>query len=169
MHQRISCRQSDLGSSRVHGFQKYMSAKVSRGGGEGVSTGPAAYTCIDQLIQGYIVDIRFKALLHTYFDYNSCEGSSVGLLVISRWLWPGNRTFLEVASMLITWWTVTFLWCKDHITAAYSLWTVNSFMSLGQHIWDEACDVTIIMSRMPFLALCHFTFRHDYTKDVGCY
>ena len=32
------------------------------------------------------------------------EGSSV--LVVSRWLWPGNRTFLEVASMVVTWWMV---------------------------------------------------------------
>ena len=23
---------------------------------------------------------------------------------ISRWLWPGNRTFLEVATMVVTWW-----------------------------------------------------------------
>ena len=27
----------------------------------------------------------------------------------SRWLWPGNRTILEVASMVVTWWTVAFL------------------------------------------------------------
>ena len=29
-----------------------------------------------------------------------------------RWLWPGNRTFLEVASMVVTWWIVSF-WCSD--------------------------------------------------------
>ena len=28
--------------------------------------------------------------------------------VASKWLWPGNRTFLEVASMVVTWWIVAF-------------------------------------------------------------
>ena len=35
------------------------------------------------------------------------EGSSVP--VVSRWLWLGNRTFLELASMVVTWWIVAFL------------------------------------------------------------
>ena len=30
------------------------------------------------------------------------------VLVVSRWLWPGNRTFLEVASMVVTWWIGAF-------------------------------------------------------------
>ena len=29
--------------------------------------------------------------------------------VVSRWLGPGNRTFLEVASMVVTWSIVDFL------------------------------------------------------------
>ena len=33
---------------------------------------------------------------------NESFGSSAP--VISRWLGPGNRTFLEVDSMVITWW-----------------------------------------------------------------
>ena len=28
--------------------------------------------------------------------------------MVSRWLWPGNGTFLEVASMVVTWWIMTF-------------------------------------------------------------
>ena len=27
----------------------------------------------------------------------------------ARWLWPGNRTCLEEASMVVTWWIVAFL------------------------------------------------------------
>ena len=27
----------------------------------------------------------------------------------SRWLGPGNKTFLEMVSMVVTWWTVAFL------------------------------------------------------------
>ena len=34
------------------------------------------------------------------------EGSSVS--VVSRRLWPGTRTYFEVASMVVTWWIVTF-------------------------------------------------------------
>ena len=29
--------------------------------------------------------------------------------VVSRWLWSGNRTFLKVASMEVTWWILAFL------------------------------------------------------------
>ena len=48
------------------------------------------------------------------FDYHSrwcsADNQSVGssALVVSRWLWPGNRTFSEVASMVVTWWIVAF-------------------------------------------------------------
>ena len=38
---------------------------------------------------------------------NLSEGPSYR--VVSRWLWPRNRTFLQVASMAVTWWIVTFL------------------------------------------------------------
>ena len=42
----------------------------------------------------------------------SPEHQRVGSLVpvVSRWVWPGNRTFLEVAiaSMVVTWWIVVF-------------------------------------------------------------
>ena len=37
---------------------------------------------------------------------NQSIGSSVP--VVSRWLWPGNRTFLEVASKVVTWLIVVF-------------------------------------------------------------
>ena len=38
---------------------------------------------------------------------NQSVGSSV--LLVSKWLRPGNRTFLEVASMAVTWWIVALL------------------------------------------------------------
>ena len=28
--------------------------------------------------------------------------------VVSRWLWPRDKAFLEVASMMVTWWIVDF-------------------------------------------------------------
>ena len=30
--------------------------------------------------------------------------------LVSRWLQPGNRTFLEVESMVVSWWIVAFLY-----------------------------------------------------------
>ena len=38
---------------------------------------------------------------------NQSVGSSA--LLVSRWLWPGTRTFLEQASMVVSWWIVAFL------------------------------------------------------------
>ena len=45
------------------------------------------------------------------FKYRPCKNQSVGSSapVVSRWLWPGNRTLLEVASMVVSWWLVAFL------------------------------------------------------------
>ena len=45
--------------------------------------------------------------IHGRSGDNQIVGSSAP--VASRWLWPGNRTFLEVSSMVVTWWIVTFL------------------------------------------------------------
>ena len=47
-------------------------------------------------------DYRLSASEHD----SKCEGSSSP--VVSRWLGPGNRTFLEVDSMVVTWWIVAF-------------------------------------------------------------
>ena len=46
-------------------------------------------------------------MLATRSGDNQSVRSSVP--VVSRWLWPGNRTFLEVASMMVTWWIVAFV------------------------------------------------------------
>ena len=52
-------------------------------------------------------------LLTTYWwpftRWHSGDNQSGGLsvLVVSRWLWPENRT-LEVANMVVTWWIVAF-------------------------------------------------------------
>ena len=56
-----------------------------------------------------------------HFKYHprlkSGNNQSVGswVLVVSRWLWPGNRTFLEVASMVVTWWIVAFVRNESHL------------------------------------------------------
>ena len=62
-------------------------------------------------------------------DYS--EGSSVPM--VSRWLRPGNRTYLEVSSIVVTWWIVAFL--------------VQC---------NESCNGIISSEHLPF----HWTFRN---------
>ena len=48
-----------------------------------------------------------QKLHHWYSMLTSASGGS-SVLVVSSWLWPGNRTFWEVDSMVVTWWIVAF-------------------------------------------------------------
>ena len=53
-----------------------------------------------------------------HFDYclSDCPSTSKNdnqsvrssVPVVSRWLWPGKMTYLEVASTMVTWWVVAF-------------------------------------------------------------
>ena len=66
-----------------------------------------------------------------------------------RWLCPGNMTFLEVASMVVTWWIVTFL------PSANILTTQNS------NLHDISCKNAVTsQSSWPF------SFK---SRQVGCY
>ena len=49
-----------------------------------------------------ILTVAFMLL----FD-NQSVGSSAQML--NKWLGPGNRTFLEVDSVVVSWWIVAFL------------------------------------------------------------
>ena len=51
--------------------------------------------------------------------HNQSVGSSVP--VVSRWLGPGNRTFVEMASMVVTGWLVAFFAVKPIATARPSV------------------------------------------------
>ena len=69
---------------------------------------------------------------------NQC-GSSVP--VVSRWLWPGNRTFLEVASMVVTWGIVDFCTVQSDYTPllltlkVLNFWKFTSYCSL-KPLWS---------------------------------
>ena len=80
---------------------------------------------------------------------NQSVGSSV--LVVSRRLWPGNRTFLEMASMVVTWWILAFLrsdyfklanplvvirWCCNYTDCAVSS-LVIVVISIIYYIYDD--------------------------------
>ena len=47
--------------------------------------------------------------IYLYWCLGDNQSVRSSVPVVSRWLWPGNRTFLEVASMVATWWLVAFL------------------------------------------------------------
>ena len=51
--------------------------------------------------------LHFNYHPRRHSDNNKSFRSSV--LVVTRWLWPGNKTFSEVGSMVVTWWIVAFL------------------------------------------------------------
>ena len=69
--------------------------------------------------------------------YNQTMGLPVPM--VSRWLWPGNRTYLEVASMVVTWWIVTFVQsvCTHNMLLKYCIeshrWKLIN--KLGTFIW----------------------------------
>ena len=66
------------------------------------------------------------------------------LSIIAWWFWPGNRTFLEVASMVVTWWIVTFL-CNEK--------TVLSIMYFSQLFRQHSIkyDLYLIHLRLEWL------------------
>ena len=86
------------------------------------------------------------------FD-NQCVTSSAPM--VSRWLRPGNRTFLEVDSMVVSWWIVARLGCGIHFDILFctlAIYTESlcfdvkislihrwSFDVFIQSLTDEAC------------------------------
>ena len=45
--------------------------------------------------------------------------------LLAWWLWPGNRTFLEVSSMVVTWWIVAL--CAVYIISSYFMISISPF------------------------------------------
>ena len=102
----------------------------------------------------------------------SGDNQSVGLsvLVVSRWLWSGNRIFLEVAGMVVTWWIVaccavlncTFwfpLCCAIHVTILSSFSCI--FLFSISFIIPEVCipvltiSVPIAQSKLYWVTILH--------------
>ena len=83
---------------------------------------------------------------------HSLAASNVGSSapVVSRWIGPGNRTFLEVASMVITWWIVAFL---------YSAMSLHSLLMTVFYQWwppQHVCTHTIQSLVFTLQAWCVF-------------
>ena len=90
-------------------------------------------------------NVLFPGHNHLLTTDNQSEGSSVP--VVSRWLWPGDRTFLELASMVVTWWRVAFCaqcWrehgkCFQHIHS--SIQTASDAIEQFSQTPCNPCDI----------------------------
>ena len=51
--------------------------------------------------------------------------------VVSRWLWPENRTFLEVVSTVLTWWMMAFLPSVSPTQISYQI------IKTVSHLWGR--------------------------------
>ena len=83
----------------------------------------------------YRCDSSTKSMTNTTLFLSHCwrlgDNQSVesSVPVISRWLWPGHRTFLEVGSTVLIWWIVAFLcsvwhhaWSDHHMLSSSCKW-----------------------------------------------
>ena len=79
--------------------------------------------------------------------------------VVSRWLWPGNRTFLEVASMVVTWWIVAFL-----PNGSYGKLRVNRFSE-----WERDLNVEAWTHRAKDMDWRKLSFSRTYDIFLFCF
>ena len=89
--------------------------------------------------------------------------------VVSRWLWPGNKTFLEVAIMVVTWWIVAFLPSDN-----YSMCGVCAVGNYTNTACTHQCIKTVPPPGPP-LVLCttipvsqHLMFAVLFTSKCLC-
>ena len=91
--------------------------------------------------------LLFNYHLHWHLGNNQSVKSSVA--VVSRWLWPGKRTFLKVFSMVIAWWIVAFCTVLRKVITP-----VDIFLSERMKGWREEMSCTEIEgSTMEFREL----------------
>ena len=73
--------------------------------------------------------------------------------VVSRWLGHGNRTFLEVASTVVTWWIVAFLRSGQSLG-----WSLNSGRTVGN--MNVRIFICCIICFMSFLSAYDASDNH---------
>ena len=71
------------------------------------------------------------------WEYCSGDNQSVSssALVVSSWLWPGNKTFLEAASMVVTLWIVAFLYRRHLVYLAVSCRNKHCTLKLSSRLF----------------------------------
>ena len=65
----------------------------------------------------------------SYFQVLTIGADDPSLLIITRVPRPGNRIFLEVASMVVTWWIVAFF-CPVRVSKVFVTLTLNGSKDL---------------------------------------
>ena len=112
------------------------------------------------------------------FGINQSVGLSVP--VVNRWLWPGNGSFLEVASMVVTWWIVAFraviifikfITVRAHCERQLCLSEVRIGLWMYAFQWHEMyCRDLEVMSSNPSwveLGVCSTSvLSRTWTKDI---
>ena len=69
------------------------------------------------------------------------------VLMVSRWLWPGNRTFLKVAGVVATWWIIPFfVQCKACL-CMLQVWVLAITRHMLSTVWQGSGG--IIMMKPP--------------------
>ena len=63
------------------------------------------------------------------------------MMMVCRWLWPGNGTFLEVDSMVFSWWIVAFFLPSEFYTGfklleGYSIHNCYSYRQCGTRDYE---------------------------------
>ena len=84
-----------------------------------------------------------------HFNHHPHDNRSIwsSVPVVSRWLWPGNRTFLDVASMVVTWWIVAFL------HSAYCQYSSHSHQLIwqAQYKWQYEKNHSKLIHSLSFV------------------
>ena len=121
----------------------------------------------------------------SHFNYHpcSCSGDNQSVEssvpVVNRLLWPGNRTFLEVASMVVTWWIVAFLHSEKPCSFAHSSMFMpwQDYTHTRESIWmffvqlifhlQNACSVYV--SKVKLSCVYYTVTLHNWGQTPWAY
>ena len=87
--------------------------------------------------------------------------------MVSRWLWPGNRTLLEVSSIVVTWWIVFFfaLWISWRIFVFWDMHASSTYESSNIHHYVDYIPALELLNYSRTLELSnYYPERHKAYK-----
>ena len=87
---------------------------------------------------------------HPHWSLGDNQSIRSSAPVVSRCLWPGNKTFLEVASMVVTWWIVVCSCSGSTIEFKHEPALSSSLSSCIS--FNKAADKTFIFLSLLFRA-----------------
>ena len=94
-----------------------------------------------------------------------------------RWLWPRNRTFLEVASMVVSWWILAFLcsnlqsWLLNHMIIK-ALWCFTIHYSTFHCIFSAnvgfGFELELVLFYDTWVTARTFGVMYEHTLFCAC-